>query len=162
MPVRSARLLGFASSPAPSPPTPRRSGLTAPSASPPAVRLTIDADAADLRVTGTGGNQVVVHILLKASERALEHMTVTADQSGNDVAVVAKHGTGKWTDWFGSWSMDGKIEVQVPHEYNFDIHTSGGDITVGQLQGTAHGRTSGGDILVTDIHGPVDMQTFRR
>ena len=125
----------------------------------PGGRLTIDADAADLRVTGTSGNQVVVHILLKASERALEHMTVTADQSGNDVAVVAKHGTGKWTDWFGSWSMDGKIEVQVPHQYNFDIHTSGGDITVGQLQGTAHGRTSGGDILVTDIHGPVDMQT---
>src|SRR6476620_5699738 len=70
----------------------------------PGGRLTIDADAADLRVTGTSGNQVVVHILLSASERALEHMTVTADQSGNDVAIVTKHGIGKWTDWFGSWS----------------------------------------------------------
>ena len=41
----------------------------------PGGQLTIDADAADLRVTGTSGSQVVVHILLKASERALEHMS---------------------------------------------------------------------------------------
>ena len=125
----------------------------------PGGRLTIEADGADLRVTGTGGNQVVVHILLKGSERTLEHMTLSAEQSGNDVAVVTKHGTGKWTEWFGGWNIDGKVEVQVPREYNFDILTSGGDITVGQLQGTAHGKTSGGDIRVTDIRGPVDMKT---
>jgi DUF4097 and DUF4098 domain-containing protein YvlB len=125
----------------------------------PGGRLTIEADGADLRVTGTGGNQVVVHILLRGSERTLEHMTLSAEQSGNDVEVVSKHGTGKWTDWFGSWNGEGTIEVQVPREYNFDIHTSGGDITVGQLQGTARGRTSGGDILVKEVRGPVEMQT---
>lgn len=125
----------------------------------PGGRLTIEADGADLRVAGTGGNQVVVHILLKGSERTLEHMTLSAEQSGNDVVVLAKHGTGKWTDWFGSWNSEGKVEVQVPREYNFDIQTSGGDITVGPLQGAAHGRTSGGDILAKEIHGPLDMKT---
>jgi DUF4097 and DUF4098 domain-containing protein YvlB len=125
----------------------------------PGGRLTIEADGADLRVTGTGGNQVVVHILLKGSERTLEHMTLSAEQSGNDVEVTSKHEKGKWTDWFGGWNADGRVEVQVPREYNVDIHTSGGDITVGQLQGTAHGRTSGGDIVVTEIRGPVDVTT---
>ena len=126
----------------------------------PGGRLTIEADGSDLRVTGTGGNQVVVHVLLTGSERTLARMTMSAEQSGNDVAVVTKHGTGKWTDWLpGIWISDGKIEVQVPREYNIDIRTSGGDMTVGQLQGTARGRTSGGDIWVTDIHGPLDMQT---
>jgi DUF4097 and DUF4098 domain-containing protein YvlB len=125
----------------------------------PGGRLTIESDGSDLRVTGTGGNQVVVHILLTGSERTLERITLSAEQSGNDIAVVAKHGTGKWTDWLGGWNMDGKIEVQVPREYNIDIRTAGGDMTVGQLQGTTRGRTSGGDIRVTEIHGPVDMQT---
>jgi len=125
----------------------------------PGGRLTIEADGADLRVTGTGGNQVVVHILLKGSERTLERMTLSAEQSGNDVEVTSKHGNGKWTDWFGGWNVDGKVEVQVPRAFNFDIHTSGGDITVGQLTGTARGRTSGGDILVTEIKGPVEMTT---
>ena len=125
----------------------------------PGGRLTIESDGTDLRVEGTGGNQVVVHILLSGSERALERMTLTAEQSGNDVAVAAKHGSGKWTDWFGGWNLDGKIEVQVPHDYNIDIRTSGGDIKVGQLKGDARGKTSGGDIQVVEIHGPVEMQT---
>jgi hypothetical protein len=84
---------------------------------------------------------------------------LSAEQSGNDVEVTSKHGNGKWTDWFGGWNVDGKVEVQVPRAFNFDIHTSGGDITVGQLTGTARGRTSGGDILVTEIKGPVEMTT---
>ena len=125
----------------------------------PGGRLTIEADGADLRVTGTGGNQVVVHILLTGNERSVERIDLSAEQSGNDVTVLAKQRKGSWTSWIGVWNQDGKIEVQVPREYNFDIRTSGGDITVGQLQGTARGRTSGGDIRVTDIHGPVDMQT---
>jgi DUF4097 and DUF4098 domain-containing protein YvlB len=125
----------------------------------PGGRLTIDSDGTDLRVDGTAGSQVVVHILLTGSERSLERMTLSADQTGNDVAVAAKHGSGKWTDWFGGWNVDGRIEVQVPRDYNIDIRTSGGDIKVGQLNGNARGRTSGGDIQVADIHGPVEMQT---
>lgn len=125
----------------------------------PGGRLTIESEGSDLRVEGTAGNQVVVHILVSGSERVMERMTLSADQTGNDVAVVTKHGSGKWTDWLGGWNLDGKIEVQVPREYNIDIRTSGGDITVGQLRGSANGKTSGGDIRITDVHGPVEMGT---
>ena len=125
----------------------------------PGGRLTIESDGTDLRVEGTGGNQVVVRILLTGSERTIERMTLSAEQSGNDVAVAAKHGSGKWTDWIGGWNIDGRIEVQVPRDYNIDIRTSGGDITVGQLNGNARGKTSGGDIRITDVHGPVEMGT---
>lgn len=125
----------------------------------PGGRLTIESDGSDLRVEGTSGNQVEVHILLKGSEKTLERMTLTAEQSGDDVAVSAKHSSGKWTDFFGGWNLDGKIEVKVPHKYNIDILTAGGDIIVGQLQGDARGKTSGGDIKVTEMHGPVEMKT---
>jgi DUF4097 and DUF4098 domain-containing protein YvlB len=125
----------------------------------PGGRLTIESEGSDLRVEGTAGNQVVVHILVTGSERTVERMTLSAEQSANDVAVVTKHGSGKWTDWLGGWNLDGRIEVKVPRDYNIDIRTSGGDITVGQLNGNARGRTSGGDIRLTDIHGPVDMGT---
>lgn len=125
----------------------------------PGGRLTIDSSGSDLRVEGTSGNQVVVHILLTGSERTLERMTLSAERSGDDVAVATKHGSGKWTDWFGGWSLDGKVEVKVPHNYNIDIRTSGGDIVVAQLQGDARGKTSGGDIRVTEMRGPVEMQT---
>jgi len=125
----------------------------------PGGRLTIESDGSDLRVEGTSGNQVEVHILVKGSDRVLERMELTAEQSGADVSVTAKRNTGKWTEFFGSWSQDGKIEVKVPHTYNIDIRTAGGDIIVGQLQGDARAKTSGGDIKVTEVHGPVEMQT---
>ena len=125
----------------------------------PGGRLTIDADSSDLRVTGTSGTQVVVHVLISGSGRSLERMTLSADQSGNDVAVIAKEPSGGWIHLFQGWNRDGKVEVQVPHDYNIDIRTSGGDITVGQLNGDARGKTSGGDIRVSEVRGPVDMQT---
>ena len=125
----------------------------------PGGRLTIESDGSDLRVEGTSGNQVEVHILMKGSESTLERITLTAEQSGDDIAVTAKHGNGKWTDFFGGWNLDGRVEVKVPHNYNIDIRTSGGDIVVWQLQGDARGKTSGGDIRVTEVRGPVEMQT---
>jgi DUF4097 and DUF4098 domain-containing protein YvlB len=125
----------------------------------PGGRLTIESDGSDLRVEGTTGNQVEVHILMKGSESTLERITLTAEQSGDDVAVVAKHGSGKWTNFLGGWNLDGRVEVKVPHQYNIDIRTAGGDIIVAQLQGDARGKTSGGDIKVTEMRGPVEMQT---
>jgi DUF4097 and DUF4098 domain-containing protein YvlB len=124
----------------------------------PGGRLTIESEGSDLRVEGTSANQVEVHILVTGSERSLERMTLSAEQTGNDVAVATKRGSGKWV-WFGSWNLDGRVEVKVPHNYNIDIRTSGGDIVVGQLQGDARAKTSGGDIRVTEVRGPVDMQT---
>lgn len=123
----------------------------------PGGRLTIDADGSDLRVEGTSGNQVAVHVLITGSERFLKRLTLSAEQSGNDVALLAKQ-EGTWLT-FGWNNNGGTIEVKVPRDYNIDIRTSGGDMTVGQLQGEARGKTSGGDIRVADIHGPVDMQT---
>lgn len=125
----------------------------------PGGRLTIEADGSDLRVEGTSGDKVVVHILATGSERSLERLTLSAEQSGNDVAVIAKEDSGK-RSWFSiGWNREGRVEVQVPRNYNIDIRTSGGDITVGQLQGDARGKTSGGDIRLTELSGPVDMST---
>jgi DUF4097 and DUF4098 domain-containing protein YvlB len=124
----------------------------------PGGRLTIEADGADLRVTGTAGNEVVVHALITGSEHYLDNLTLSAEQSGNDVAVVAKQGKRSWLT-FGWNNNGGKVEVQVPRSYNIDIGTSGGDITVGPLEGEARGKTSGGDIRITEVRGPVEMHT---
>src|SRR5262245_66674691 len=72
----------------------------------PGGRLTIDSDGTDLRVEGTGGNQVVVRIVLNGSERVMERLTLAAGQSGNDDAVSAKHGSGTRADWSGARRLD--------------------------------------------------------
>ncbi len=50
-------------------------------------------------------------------------------------------------------------QIRVPMEFNADIETQGGEIDVGNLQGTLRGVTAGGDIRTGDISGPVHVET---
>jgi len=123
----------------------------------PGGRLTVEADGSDIQVTGSDSNQVVVHVLMKGSEKTLDAMTLSAEQGVDGVAVVAKrHGSG----WFSLWgNNEASITVVVPHRYNTNLRTSGGNIEVSQIEGEAEGETSGGDVRITKVGGPVEMKT---
>jgi hypothetical protein len=122
-------------------------------------RLTVEADGADITVRSTDSDQVIVHALIRGSERKVERMRLEAEQHGNDVLVTAKQAS-RWGDWFsvGSW-QDSEIDVQVPRSYHVDVSTSGGDLLLERIQGDVSGKTSGGDIKVTEVRGPVRMNT---
>ena len=53
-----------------------------------------------------------------------------------------------------------RFTIQIPGDYNTDLHTSGGDIQLqGNFRGLLEGSTSGGDIRLGDVEGRVDMST---
>lgn len=121
--------------------------------------LDVRMDVGSIAVTGGDSTQVVVRIKASGSERELEDLSFAADQSGADVTVTAKRDSAsKWLSW---WFTDVHVNVtiEVPREYNLDLHTSGGDIKVRHLTGTASGRTSGGRISLEDVKGAVNMRT---
>ena len=126
----------------------------------PGGRLNINADSGDVTVTGADSMQVEVHVAATGSASALENLTITAEQTGNDVTVIVKRSA---THLFGGlWKFgdnDIRVNVLVPRRYEADVRSSGGDLTVSRLQGSATGRTSGGDIRVTDVQGAVTMTT---
>lgn len=127
----------------------------------PGGRLTVRADGADVTVTGTDTKQVEVHVSVTASEKALEGMTISAEQSGEGIDVIVKRPTKHWLG--GQWKFgineDIRVNVKVPHQYAANLRTSGGDLAISRLQGDATGRTSGGDVTVSDIQGAVRMNT---
>ncbi len=80
----------------------------------------------------------------------LERLIMT--QSGNRVRVQYEP---EWGE-----SMRVRFTINVPSQFNSDLHTSGGDIRLqGLFQGKLDGSTSGGDITIADIDGTVDMNT---
>lgn len=122
--------------------------------------LRVMADSSDIVVTGTDSSQVVVHILATGSQRTIQHLTLTADQSGNDVEVGARHQSDGWMSWlWQNWRLDSRVTVQIPRTYNVDVKTSGGDLTITRATGTVRGKTSGGDIRAGQIEGPLDVGT---
>lgn len=72
-------------------------------------------------------------------------------QIGNNVRVSFR------PEW-GSHHV--RFMIQIPADYNTDLHTSGGDLELqGIFRGTLEGSTSGGDIRLGDVQGRVEMST---
>ncbi len=119
--------------------------------------LVIDTDAGSVDIAGTAGNEVSISAIVKGRERDVQDFTITADQTSGGVEVSGKVG-GHRLFHFGT-SLDVKFTIHVPQQYNLQLKTSGGDLTIADVQGTAHGNTSGGDIVIKNLQGPVDMKT---
>lgn len=121
--------------------------------------LTLDADVGDIKVVA-GGSGVAVEIHRKARNADdLKEHEVTFSQNGNDVTI--KGDRENRHSWFGinDWNFDVQWNIRVPKNYNVKLHTSGGDIDLSDIDGTADARTSGGDISAGRIGGPASLQT---
>ena len=121
----------------------------------------------DIRVEPGAGDtvKVVARQKIRANTDAeadelLKDLTLTIEQQGNDVVAIAKY-PDKPFGWLrGSWPpVQVDFIVTVPNRYNTDLHTSGGDIAVGNLTGKMLARTSGGDVKFGQIDGSVDAGT---
>ncbi|OIR03643.1 hypothetical protein GALL_142650 [mine drainage metagenome] len=113
--------------------------------------------------------EAVVKIVLKekiaASSEAeadtvLKDLALDLSQAGADVTAKAKVAN-EHSGWFGGWRQRVMLswDVTVPDRYNVDLHTSGGSIRVGDLEGRVAVNTSGGSIEIGSISGTVKADT---
>ncbi|MDQ5978586.1 MAG: hypothetical protein QG602_1560 [Verrucomicrobiota bacterium] len=110
-----------------------------------------------------------VHVQVKQVVRAsseqeadeiLEKLTLTLEQTGNDVTAEAKYEKRGPGTWFGNWPpVSVSFVITVPTSYNLNLGTSGGDIGVASLKGNVRARTSGGDLEFARIDGDIDAGT---
>lgn len=122
-------------------------------------RLSVDVDGGTVTVIGTGANKVAVRMRAKGSDERLAKLDWSAERDAQGVAVISKReSVDKWFDW-GRNSLQLTVTVEVPRAYNVDLRTSGGNIDVKALNGTAVGRTSGGSIAIESVRGEVRMRT---
>lgn len=128
--------------------------------------LTVKTQGGDIRVETGPGNRVEVTARekIRASSEAeadkiLADLDLKIEQTGNAVSAVAKYQ--KTGGWFSGWTQPVQVSftVKVPARYQVDLHTSGGDIGVGDLIGNVVARTSGGGVKVGAIDGEVTVST---
>lgn len=55
---------------------------------------------------------------------------------------------------------DVTVRVRVPHRFDIDINTTGGDITIEGVEGSIEGETMGGDLMLTGLKGRLRMSTM--
>ena len=100
-------------------------------------------------------NEVLVEVDISGSRA--DEFEVTFDQSGDDVSVIGEYDGGN--GW--GWGRNLKVEftITVPEEYNVDVNTAGGAITVEDLIGNIEADTSGGSIKIGRVRGDVKVHT---
>lgn len=115
--------------------------------------------------------------LVKATQEALADFKVAFEHDGSDVRIEGafKRGRKHWRKQLNRLKI--RFLVTVPQQYNVDLDTSSGGITIadldgdvraktsggslrfGNITGTVWGRTSGGSIKLTSCGSPVDFKT---
>jgi len=127
----------------------------------PGGKLTVNASRGSIDVETTESNQVLIEIEPRgwSLEEFQKEFKVEFDQSGNDVSVVIEpHSkTSKWFNWGRSKGY--RLHAFIPVRFDIDLNTSGGGISVNDLQGEVLAKTSGGSMDFGRIEGPVSAKT---
>ena len=115
--------------------------------------------------------------LVGGVQEMLEDFELAFEHKDSDVHIEGafKHGREHWRKQLNRLKI--RFLVTVPHQYNVDLDTSSGGISVadlngkvrartsggslrfGNITGTVWGRTSGGSIKLASCNSPVDLKT---
>ena len=117
-------------------------------------RLVVDTERGSIEID-TWDKSTVEIVVENADKLDLEF-----DQADGTVSVHGhKKGSGisKLFDW--GWSNGPKFRITVPRIHDVELKTSGGGISIDDLQGQVHARTSGGGLHFGQIDGPVEGKT---
>lgn len=115
---------------------------------------------ADVSTVQIKAKQVVRASTEQEADEILSKLTLTMEQTGNDVTAEAKYEKRPSGSWFSNWPpVSVSFEVTVPTNYNLNLNTSGGDIRAASIQGNVRARTSGGDLTFERVQGEIDAHT---
>ena len=131
-------------------------------------KLEVEVDFGTIDVSVGGDNQVLVHAHRKIDTKGDEArekeyaaaVPILVNKEGNTVTVraVRPKDHSRW-DWSGNVNLDAEYTIKVPKNFNAELRTRGGSITVDGLIGEVAADTNGGKMKFTQLRGPLDART---
>ena len=122
--------------------------------------LKVEAERGSIEVKSGSTSQIEVRIDPKGLDLDdfEDKFDVRFNQTGNDVFVEIKE-KGSISKWFNFGSKGFALYAIVPYEFSVNLMTSGGSISVVDLQGDVKSLTSGGSLQFGQIVGPIEGRT---
>ncbi len=130
--------------------------------------LEVSTSGGSIDVVGTSGKQVTVEMYVKPNggwsffgsddddiEEALENYTIDIRQDGAKVIATAERQGSNW----GNSQVSISFKVMVPNSISCDLSTSGGSISVADVEGKHDIRTSGGSLNFNHLSGTTQAHT---
>ena len=122
----------------------------------PGKNLILKASSGDVLITTSDAPKVYVKIL--GNERASQKVKFNFENSADGVTVIAENKDG-WNFFDFGRGIKLRFEITLPKSYNAKVSSSGGDISLNDLNGNADLHSSGGDVKVQNISGNTVVST---
>ena len=110
-----------------------------------------------VKITGTGGGQVVIHAVRRATAERLRDIKLEVTQSGNRVEIDANH---QVVERDNNNVVETDFEIQVPAECDLDLRTFSAPIDLTGVRGNHEVDGFSSEIRFTDVGGPMRIKTF--
>jgi len=128
-------------------------------------KLVMDVSPGSIEVKTGDGAQVVAQVYRRVergsdarAEDVLRQHEVGFEQQGNNVIIRARFPDEDYRRWRRP-NLQVRYVISIPAEFNVDLKTSGGGISVDDLRGEVRVRTSGGGLRFGRIEGPINGNT---
>jgi DUF4097 and DUF4098 domain-containing protein YvlB len=105
----------------------------------------------DVRVTGTSGNDVVIHAVRTATRDRLDNIKLDIQVNGSTINVEANRKVPGWEERDNN-VVETRFEIQVPSATNLDLQVFSSDLIVRDTTGDINAHTFSGSIDL-DVSG---------
>ncbi len=99
----------------------------------------------NVHLTGTTGNDVVVHAVRKASRERLDNIKLDIEVSGSTISIEANRRGPNW-DRRSDNVVETEFEIQVPTATSLDLYAFSGDLIVRGTTSEVEAKTFSGNI----------------
>jgi len=120
--------------------------------------LTMDVEGGSIEVDTEKGETVKVKVIRKArtsseskAQEIFDDYKVDFDHSGSNVTIKSDYDR-KLFRW---QRISVRFIVTVPEKYDLNLKTSGGSISISEIEGEVKAKTSGGSLKFDMVKGPV-------
>ena len=121
----------------------------------PGQQLTLDLrTGAGVRIEGW--DKSVVRIDGSVIGNRSDEIEIEAEQTPSGVELTTRY-RGRED---GHHNSDGEFDIRVPNQFNVEIQSMGGSITLRNVNGEFEGSTMGGELNLSDLKGKISLSTM--
>lgn len=122
-------------------------------------RLKLNTFSGRVTITGTDGNDVVIHAVRRGSRDRLEHIQIDVDVDPSQISIEANRKDSSWRENRDN-VVDTDFDIQVPRHTDLDVNGFSSRVEVTGVSGGQKLHTFSGSMRVTDATGPMNAETF--
>jgi hypothetical protein len=120
--------------------------------------LHVTTDDANVAVVAADQKQVDARVVTEGLKIGPHDVRIEESQNGDQITLAVRHSPWNF-GMFGGWHKSVRVELRVPRDLDFDVHTGDGNVSAQAASGRIRLDTGDGNITADGLRGDVSMHT---